>query len=96
MEAIQITGFTAEQFKQFMEKTAFDAAQKAVDGMMKIKQDPNEDITIADIAEQWKCSKMTVFRRVKDHKVPTVKLGRELAIKRKFLETIKKPIPKEK
>jgi excisionase family DNA binding protein len=96
MEAIQIQGITVEQLKDMLSEVATAAAKSAVDSVMKIKPDPNEDITVAEIAVLMKCSTMTVFRKLNEHRIPRFRLGRETAIKRKFLETIKKPIPKEK
>lgn len=96
MDVIQIQSITVEQLLEMISEVATTAAKSAVDSVMKIKPDPNEDITVAAIAELWKCSTMTVFRKLKEHKIPRYRLGRETAIKRKYLETIKKPIPKEK
>lgn len=96
MEAIQIQGITVEQLRDMLSDVASNAAKSAVDSVMKIKPDPNEDITVAEIAVLLKCSPMTVFRKLNEHKIPRYRLGRETAIKRKYLETIKKRIPKEK
>lgn len=95
MQSIQITNLSPDEFQRLIQEAANSAAQRAVEGVMKIKQDPNEEITITQIAGMWGCSKQTVARRIKDHKVPTSKLGRDVAIKRKFLEQIKQPVPKE-
>jgi excisionase family DNA binding protein len=70
------------------------AINNAISKFIAIRQDPNEDITIATIADTWRCTKITVSRRIKDHKIPTVRLGREVAIKRKYLEIIKKSLSK--
>jgi excisionase family DNA binding protein len=95
MQAIQITNISADEFQRMIQQIAETAARQAVEGFMKVKEDPNEEVTTAHIASVWKCSKQTVFRRIKEHKVPYVKLGREVAIKRRYLEQIKKPIPKD-
>lgn len=95
MQTIQIAGYTADEFRQLIKESAADAAREVIETLTKVKQDMSADITVTEIAQSWGCSKMTVTRRIKQHKVPTVKLGREVAIKKKFLETIKNPLPKE-
>lgn len=95
MQSIQITNFSPEEFTRLLQQTAESAARQAVEAFSKAKENPNEEITVTQIAQLWDCSKQTVSRRIRDHKVPTSKLGRDIAIKRKFLETIKNPLPKE-
>lgn len=95
MKALHLISIDYTEFRELLQQTAELAAKKALEEYIKVKADPNDDITVSEIAQAWKCNKMTVFRRIKQHKVPTLKIGREVAIKRKFLEQIKKPLPKD-
>ncbi len=72
-----------------LQECAKQAADEAVAAYVKIKEDQNEEITISQIAKMWGCSKLTISKRIKAHMVPTVKLGRDVAIKRRWLEKIK-------
>ena len=91
MNTLQITAITHEELQAMIAGVAADAATKAIEGFLKVKQDPNEEVTITQIAELWHCTRITVSKRIKEHNVPTVKLGREVAIKRRYLEMIKRP-----
>lgn len=93
MEAVQLISLPILEFKAMLKDCAKQAAEEAVAAFTKVKENPNEEITIASIAGNWNCSKQTVVRRIKDHMIPTCKLGREIAIKRKYLEMIKNPKP---
>ena len=95
MKSLQLIEISYQEFQDLLQQTAELAAKKALEEYIKVKADPNEDITVAAIAELWGCSRMNVFRKIKAHKVPRFRLGRETAIKRKYLEQIKKPLRKD-
>lgn len=94
MEILQITNLSLTEFQKILTTAIESATTTAIAQFISVKQDPNEEITVTAIAKMWSCSKQTIYRRIKDHKVPTVKLGRDVAVKRKYLEMIKKPLPK--
>ncbi|MBV7529054.1 helix-turn-helix domain-containing protein [Chitinophaga sp. sic0106] len=94
METIQISSLSLSEFQKILNTAIESAVTSAIAKFIAVKQDPNEEITVTDIAKMWSCSKQTIYRRIKDHKVPTVKLGRDIALKYKHLEIIKKPIAK--
>ncbi|UCJ07810.1 helix-turn-helix domain-containing protein [Chitinophaga pendula] len=89
MQAIQIMSITADQFVKIVSDAARVAADEAVAAVLHRKTDLNEDVTVSLIAKEWGVSKQTVKNRIDAHKVPYCKLGREVAIKRKWLDTIK-------
>ncbi|TWF38828.1 excisionase family DNA binding protein [Chitinophaga polysaccharea] len=96
MESIQIVSLSVAELQQMLDKCAQDAANKAVAHIMAVKHDPNEELTVADLADMFHCSKHTIYRRIKGHKISTVKVGRDIAVKRKFLDLIKKPVVTDK
>lgn len=53
----------------------------------------NENLTLQEAAEEYKCSVMTLRRRIKDKLLPASKALGKIMVKRRDIENLLKRIP---
>jgi excisionase family DNA binding protein len=88
MNKIEITGLTAYEFQNLLEK----AVETVLEKSKELQQVPSEyeELTLEQAAAELHCHKATVRRKMLDAGINGVKVGKEIMIQRKDLKKIKR------
>lgn len=90
MTKIELVGLTVTDLQNLLD----NAVSKAIEKYKEEQKAPSdwEELTLDQAAKEAKCCKATIRRKMKEHKIPLLKFGKEILIKRADLKKIKKQL----
>jgi excisionase family DNA binding protein len=87
MKKIEIEGLSVSDLQEMLDI----AVEKLYNKIKEEDKKPSdwEELTLEEAAEELRCSKRTITRRMKALKINGLKLGKEITLQRKDLKKIK-------
>lgn len=88
MQKVEVIGLTLSDFQRLLQ----ESQEQAIKKFTEAQQLPSEyeELSLDQAAKELHCHKSTLRRKIDQHNVPIVKVGKEIYVQRKDLKKIKK------